>query len=66
MCEFYQVGKASRKPFGKVPRSSYPLELVPMDICEPMSMKTRDDASYFLTLIDDYLCCSYVISISSL
>ena len=63
MCEPC-LGKACRKPFGKAPRATHPLELVHSDICGPMNVKARHGASYFLTFIDDYSHFSYVYQIS--
>ena len=64
MCEPCLAGKAYRKPFGKAPRATHPLELVHSDICGPINVKARHGASYFLTFIDDYSCFSYVYLIS--
>ncbi|KAK2984980.1 hypothetical protein RJ640_005748 [Escallonia rubra] len=65
-CEACLAGKACKKPFGKVVKATQPLELVHSDICGPMSVKARHDASYFLTLIDDYTRYGYVSDISPL
>lgn len=64
VCEPCLIGKASRKPFGKATRATHPLELVHSDIHAPMNVRACHDASYFLTLIDDYLCFSYVYLIA--
>ena len=60
MCEPCLAGKACRKPFGKAPRATHPLELVHSDLCGPMNVKACHDASYFLSFIDDYSRFSYV------
>ena len=64
MCEPCLAGKACRKPFGKAPKATHPLELVHSDICGPMNVKACHGASYFLTFIDDYSRFSYVYLIS--
>ena len=64
MCEPCLTRKAYRKPFGKAPRATQPLELVHSDICGPMNVKACHGASYFLTFIDDYSHFSYVYPIS--
>jgi len=53
-CELCLAGKATIKPFSKVMRASSHLELIHSDICEPMNVKERHGAIYFITLIDDY------------
>ena len=58
------AGKACRKPFGKAPRATHPLELVHSDLCGPMNVKACHDASHFLSFIDDYARFSYVYLIS--
>jgi hypothetical protein len=60
ICDPCLVDKACRKPFGKVVRATQPLELIHSDICRPMNVKARHDASYFLTYIDDYMRYGYV------
>ena len=64
MCEPCLAGKACRKPFGKAPRVTHPLELVHSDICGPMNVKARHGTSYFHTFIDDYSHFNYVYLIS--
>ncbi|KAK2988376.1 hypothetical protein RJ640_019258 [Escallonia rubra] len=64
ICEACLAGKACMKPFGKAVRVTQPLELVHSDICGPMSVKARHGASYFLTLIDDYMRYGYAYLIS--
>uniref|UniRef100_A0A2N9ERH0 Retroviral polymerase SH3-like domain-containing protein n=1 Tax=Fagus sylvatica TaxID=28930 RepID=A0A2N9ERH0_FAGSY len=56
------IGKdrMARKPFGKAMRATQPLELIHSNICEPMNVKARHGASYFLTFIDDYTRYGYV------
>jgi hypothetical protein len=60
VCEPCLAGKACRKPFGKAVRATQPLEFFHSDICGPMNIKARHDASYFLTYIDDYTQYGYV------
>jgi hypothetical protein len=64
ICELYLVGKACRKPFGKAVRDTQPLVLNNSNICGPMNVKARHDASYFLTFIDDYTQYGYVLLIT--
>ena len=64
LCEPCLAGKACRKPFGTTKRVANPIELVHSDICGPMNKKASHGASYFLTLIDDYLRYGYVYLIS--
>ena len=64
MCEPCLAGKACRKPFGKAPKATHPLELVHSDICGPMNVKANHGTSYFLTFKDDYSHFSYVYLIS--
>ena len=64
LCEPCLAGKACRKPFGTTKRVAHPIKLVHSDICGPMNKKARHGASYFLTLIDDYLRYGYVYLIS--
>jgi len=53
-CEPCLAGKATKKPFGKASRARSSLELIHFDICEPMNVKARNGAVYFLTLIGDF------------
>jgi hypothetical protein len=57
-------GKPIRKPFGKAIRASFPLQLVHLDICGPMSMRARHRGFYFITFIDDFLQYGHVYLIS--
>ena len=47
ICEPCLVGKAYRKPFGKAPRATHPLELVHLNTCGPMNVKACHDAIIF-------------------
>ena len=60
ICKPCLAGKACRKPFGKAMRATQPLELIHLDICGPMNVKSRHGVSYFLTYIDDYTRYGYV------
>ena len=53
-CELCLAGKATIKPFSKAMRTSSPLELIHSDIFEPMNVKSRHGAIYFITLTDNY------------
>lgn len=46
----YLVGKTTRKPFGEVVRVELPLQRIHSYICDPMNVKARHGASYFITL----------------
>jgi len=59
-CELCLTGKATIKPFNKAMRASSLLELICPDICEPMNVKARHGATYFMTLTDDYSWYGYV------
>ncbi|KAH0725640.1 hypothetical protein KY284_001505 [Solanum tuberosum] len=43
------AGKTIRKPFEKGTRAEFPLQLIHSDICGPMSVRARHEASYFIT-----------------
>jgi hypothetical protein len=60
ICEPCLAGKVCRKSFGKAVRATQPLELIHSDICRPMNVKARHDASYFLRFIDNYTRYGYV------
>ena len=64
LCEPCLASKTCRKPFGTTKRAAQPIELVHSDICGPMNKKARHGASYFLTLINDYLRYGYVYLLS--
>ena len=64
LCEPCLAGKAYTKPFGTTKRAAQPIELVHSDICGPMNKKARHGASYFSTLINDYLRYGYVYLLS--
>ena len=46
--------KSTRKSFNKGIRVDFLLQLVHFDICDPMNVKARHGAYYFITFIDDY------------
>ena len=64
ICENYLAEKTTRKPFGKGTRAEYPLQLIHSDICGPMNVRARHDASYFITFIDDFTRYGHVYLIS--
>ena len=57
-------GKMARKPFKKAIKAQIALQLVHLDICGPINVRTRHDASYFITFIDDFTRFGYVYLIS--
>ena len=63
-CEYYLVGKTTRKPFGKRTRTEIPLQLIHSNICGPMSVRARHDALYFITFINDFTHYGHVYLIS--
>ena len=46
--------KLSRKSFSKHWKSSNLLDIIHLDLCGPMRIKTYKDIEYFITFIDDY------------
>ena len=56
ICEGCVYGKQTRKslPIGKAWRASKYLELIHVDLCEPMQTKSLGGRFYFLIFIDDY------------
>ena len=51
----------TKSPFsGKGERASDVLELIHIDVCDPMNISTRDGYVYFITFIDDYSRYRYV------
>ena len=45
ICEHYFTGKAIRLPFGKAKRTTSKLQLIHLDICDPMNMRARHGAN---------------------
>ncbi|KAK9078427.1 hypothetical protein SSX86_002484 [Deinandra increscens subsp. villosa] len=56
MCEGCIVAKQVRKPFPNEAtwRAKEPLELIHVDLCGPISPKTKGGKSYFMLIVDDY------------
>lgn len=54
VCKCLLAGKATRKPFGEVPRIQTPLQLIHFDFCGPMNFKVRHDTHYFITFTNDF------------
>jgi hypothetical protein len=53
-CEACLLGKMTKTPFTGFPeRASDLLELIHMDVCEPMSSTARGGFQYFITFTDD-------------
>ena len=52
--------KLTRTSFQSIERSSEPLELIHLDICDLKFIQTRGGKKYFLTLIDDCTIYCYV------
>ena len=63
-CEHCLDGKTTRKPFGKVTIAKFPLQLIHSDIYGPLNVKSRHEAVYFITFIDDFTLYGYVYLIS--
>ena len=57
--------KLARTSFQSIERSSEPLELIHLDICDLKFIQTRGDKKYFLTLIDDCTRYCYVYLLRS-
>ena len=54
-CKSCLEGKMTKRSFtGKGLRAKRPLELVHLDLCEPMNVKARGGYEYFINFIDDY------------
>ena len=64
-CEICVESKLTRTSFQSIERSSEPLELIHLDICELKFVQTRGGKKYFLTLIDDCTRYSYVYLLKS-
>lgn len=47
-CEFYLLGKAIKKSFGKGRRAEFPLQIIHYDICGLMSVKAMHEAYFSL------------------
>jgi hypothetical protein len=54
VCEYCLARKATRLPFGKAKKASSPLQLIHSDIYDPMNVRARYDANYFIIFIDDF------------
>ena len=55
ICELCLLGKMTKLPFkGKGERARGLLDLIHIDVCDPMSMHARGGFIYFITFIDDY------------
>ena len=52
--------QSNHKTFCKTSRALNPLELIHLEICEPMNAKEFHGAIYFITVIDDYSQYGYV------
>ena len=59
-CEICVESKITRASFQSIERSSEPLELIYLDICDLKFIQTRGGKKYFLTLIDDCTIYCYV------
>ena len=53
-CEYCLTDKTKRKPFRKGTRTKTSLQWSIFYICDPMSVKARYEALYFITFIDDF------------
>ena len=63
-CEYCLAGKTIRKPFEKGNRVKISLQMIHSAICDPINVKARHDALYFITFIDDFTSYSHVYMIS--
>ena len=45
-CEHCLTGKATKKSFGKAKRAYVPLQLIHSNICDPLNVRARHEASY--------------------
>ncbi|GIY50629.1 retrovirus-related Pol polyprotein from transposon TNT 1-94 [Caerostris darwini] len=55
-CENCKLAKSKRvsfKPIGRI-RSTKPLQLSHMDVCDPLPVKSRGGAKYFLSITNDF------------
>ena len=64
-CEICVESKLARTSFQSIERSSEPLELIHLDICDLKFIQTRGGKKYFLTLIDDCTRYCYVYFLRS-
>ena len=64
ICEHYLSGKLTKKPFGKITRASFLLELIYFDICGPMGVRAQHGVTYFIIFIDDYTRYGHIFLIS--
>lgn len=63
ICEYYLVGKTTRKPSSRGTKTKLPLQLVHSTVCDPLNVRARNGASYFIPFIDDFMCFGYVFLI---
>ena len=64
ICKHCLVEKATRLPFSKSKRATFPLHLIRSNICGPMNVRARHDAHYFITFVDDFTIYGHVYLIS--
>ena len=64
-CEICVESKLTRTSFQSIERSSEPLELIHLDICDLKFIQSRGGNKYFLTLIDDCIRYCYVYLLRS-
>ena len=55
---------ATRLPFRKAKRATFPLQLIHSNICGPMNVRVGYGTHYFITFIDDFTGYSHVYLIS--
>ena len=63
-CKYCLVGKKEKKTFEKGTKAQTPLQLIHFDIYSPISVKSRHDALYFITFINDLTYYGHVSLIS--
>ena len=59
-CAYCLANKTIRKPFRKGTKTETPLQLICFDIYDPMSIRARYGALYFITFMDDFTCYDHV------
>ena len=59
-CEYCLTNKTRRKPFEKGIKIGTPWQLIYFDICDPMTIRARYGALYFITFMDDFTCYDHV------
>lgn len=60
-CESYLIRKMMKTPFiGKDERASDLIEIICIEVCEPMSIHAREGFSYFITFMDEQSRYGYV------